>query len=597
MKSLRFKILLFFLIPITMTFIIMLFAMHTQIKGVNRGLTEELSREIINAKAEKIGTWIYQRVSELKVLSENTLIMEMDIEKLKPYMEKFEKMHLDEFESFGISDLSGNKWVSHDGFIDVSKRSYFEQMLKDNRKYTISNPIVSLYNAVPIVVVTHEVRNEKGERVGFIDGAIRLSKLQEIASEVKMKDGIGWLIDGSGNIFTDVKKRSELINIKTLEQWGYKNIPKAIEAMGSGKEGIISLVNNVDKTSYLIHAPIPYTNNWSLGIITSEELIFQETNQLLIIIILLGIFVLLCVIIMAIVFSNYIVKPIRSLQEIMKRTENGQLNIRYEAGNRKDEIAQLGLSYNNMIEKIQILMDRNEEEQTAKRKAELRALQAQIKPHFLYNTLDTIKWMALEYGAKDIAQMTKSLTKLFQISLSKGREVITIEDEITHIKQYLYIQKVRYEDKLNYSIECEESLKKEVIIKLILQPIVENAIYHGIKPKIGTGNIWIRCEREKNNMVLCVINDGVDFEEKRLCELRKSLKSIDKIDKYKDGNKNGTSGYGLLNIQERIRLLYVDKYGIEIFPRQEGGTKVKVTLPIIPLTSMKGEQNVENSNS
>ena len=188
----------------------------------------------------------------------------------------------------------------------------------------------------------------------------------------------------------------------------------------------------------------------------------------------------------------------------------------------ENEIGRLTRSFNIMTEEIQKLMEESEREQQAKRKNELKVLQNQINPHFLYNTLDSIIWMA-EWGKnQEVVEMTSSLAKLLRRSISNQQETVTVEEETAYTETYLRIQKMRYKDKLEYEISIDEEIRQEEVIKLILQPLVENSIYHGIKYKEGKGLIEILGYREGNCMVLQVQDDGIGMDGETLEHILKA---------------------------------------------------------------------------
>ena len=255
----------------------------------------------------------------------------------------------------------------------------------------------------------------------------------------------------------------------------------------------------------------------------------------------------------------------------MQKAENGDLSVRFYGGN-TDEVTKLGQNFNHMIVKIQELLGVVYQEQRSMRKAELNILQQQIKPHFLYNTLDTIQWMAQEKGMDDIVEIVNALSKMFRISISRGKEFISLSEEINHLNSYLTIQKMRYEDKLSYTIESEEHLNKCMMIKLILQPIVENSIYHGIKQKMVNGHVNIRIYEENNMIVMMVSDDGVGLSVERVKELNHALKN--------ETREKGTIGYGIFNVNDRIRLFFGEPYCLR-FIYSENGAIVKVIHPII----------------
>ena len=222
-----------------------------------------------------------------------------------------------------------------------------------------------------------------------------------------------------------------------------------------------------------------------------------------------------------------------------------------------------------MVSKIRFLMDRIYEEEKEKRSAELMVLQAQINPHFLYNTLDNLQWKAYDYDALEIAEMVEALSNFFRISLSNGQEFIPLSEEIKHIENYLFIQEKRYEDILKFTIDFDSSLSEITVIKLIIQPIVENAIYHGIKPKLSSGNIEVSVYEINDYVYISVYDDGVGMDEETLNELRASLNI-----------KNEKFGYGLYNVSQRIKLVYGENSGVEVSSTLGEGTTVLIKIPI-----------------
>uniref|UniRef100_UPI00136CE0CB sensor histidine kinase n=1 Tax=Clostridium sp. C2-6-12 TaxID=2698832 RepID=UPI00136CE0CB len=238
-----------------------------------------------------------------------------------------------------------------------------------------------------------------------------------------------------------------------------------------------------------------------------------------------------------------------------------------------DEVGELGSSFNNMVKEINNLINLVQKEEKSKRIAEMNVLQAQIKPHFMYNTLDTIRWMAEEHNEEDIVEIIEAFTNLLRISLSKGKEMISVQDELNHVQSYLIIQKIRYEDKLDYEIEFDENILDFEVIKLILQPLVENAIYHGIKEKRGNGKISITGKIEGNLLCFTVMDNGKGMEEDVLNRINKMLAGV--------GENKHEIGYGIFNVNERIRMIYGDEYGLKYKSVYGEGTIVELRHPII----------------
>jgi two-component system sensor histidine kinase YesM len=225
-----------------------------------------------------------------------------------------------------------------------------------------------------------------------------------------------------------------------------------------------------------------------------------------------------------------------------------------------------------MIGEIQKLIDMVYREQQSKREAELKTLQEQIKPHFLYNTLDTIQWMAQDHGADDIVRIVGALTNLFRIALSKGKEMIRVSDEVEHVRSYLIIQKARYEDKFDFSIDVDEEVLPFKVLKLTLQPLVENAIYHGIKERRGNGNIRVTASRRDGMLVMRVTDDGVGMSAVKLEYVRALLLTPPSSEK---------DGYGISNVNERIQLSFGRKFGLRFESSPGSGTTVEILHPLV----------------
>lgn len=271
--------------------------------------------------------------------------------------------------------------------------------------------------------------------------------------------------------------------------------------------------------------------------------------------------------------------PIRRLSEMTKQAASGDFAVR-AAEDSDDELTVLNTSFNRMIEKIGNLIEDIRVEQGNLRQAELKLLQAQINPHFLYNTLDSIIWLAEADEKEQVVQMVSALSDFFRTTLSKGRDYISIEEEETHICSYLQIQRLRYRDILEYDIQIPKTLYQHMILKLTLQPLVENALYHGIKNKRGVGHIQVTGWEEEGQMVFHVRDDGIGMTPERLSYVR-ALISGEQPDGDKDKNEGGTSGFGLFNVNQRLKLNYGAAYGLEMDSVYGEWTVAAVTIPII----------------
>lgn len=259
--------------------------------------------------------------------------------------------------------------------------------------------------------------------------------------------------------------------------------------------------------------------------------------------------------------------PVKELCERVQEIRDGDLTVRTPVIAREQEIQVLGEGFEKMVDRINELIDQNRQEQIRLRSTELALLQAQINPHFLYNTLDAIVWLIETQKNDQAVEMVTSLSSFFRSSLSKGRNIITVKEEIQQVRSYLEIQQVRYKDILDYEITVSESLYGYELPKLTLQPLVENALYHGIKLKRGIGRILVEGYDKDDEIILCVSDDGAGMTKERLLEMRSVIRQEKQI------------GFGLSTVHERIRLHFGPEYGLEISSTPSVGTKVTVRIP------------------
>ncbi|MFV0529018.1 MAG: sensor histidine kinase [Lachnospiraceae bacterium] len=261
--------------------------------------------------------------------------------------------------------------------------------------------------------------------------------------------------------------------------------------------------------------------------------------------------------------------PILNMEEMTARIAAGDLEARAESLE-IEEVESLTKSLNVMAGRLQALIDERVSVQQDLQKSEIRALQAQITPHFVYNTFETIVWLAEKQRTKEVVNITMAFTDFFRISLSQGKDFITVQREEQHVRSYLEIQSVRYEDIMSYEIAIEDSLKDFLMLKLLLQPLVENAIYHGLKKKRSRGKIWITgTKREDDTMRFQVEDNGLGMTEERLSQVRKRLQQKQELEE---------GGFGIFNVNQRI-CLYYGGTGLEISSEYGKGTRVSFTLP------------------
>lgn len=304
--------------------------------------------------------------------------------------------------------------------------------------------------------------------------------------------------------------------------------------------------------------------NWIVvGIIPLDELIGQN-KKVTYLIYTFGVACIILAFLFSAFISRSISKPIIKLSKSMNAAGQGNLDV-FIMDDRGDEIGQLTSNFNKMVKKISSLMEEIYEEQRKKRKHELLALQAQIKPHFLYNTLESVCSLIQMGRGNEGYNMVKSLALFYRIVLSKGQNIITLREEIDSVRHYISILKIRYSDKLDYSIEVDENILDRHIIKLSIQPLVENSLYHGIKNKRGKGLIKIVGRAEGDKIIISVVDNGVGF-------------TVEEIDRVLN-EKADKPSFGLKSVDERLKLYFGPVYGIKLTSQQGQGAKVDIVLP------------------
>ena len=445
------------------------------------------------------------------------------------------------------------------GYIDIEDESWYKAALSSVEGVSISSSHVQ--NAIQesyqwVITLSRPLVNYKTKKkdgVFFVD--LNYSAISKLCNNNSLGDkGYIFILDKDGKIVYHPKQ--DLIYGGILSE-NTKQIMKNKSNSFLSEDGSkLYTVSRSDLTGWT-----------TVGVIYTQELM-KNNKQTQILYLLIAMILLLGVTVMSDVISGEITKPIRQLHDSMNLVEEGcfdEANIDVTTDN---EVGNLSESFNIMAERIHALMEQNVYEQKQKRKSELKALQAQINPHFLYNTLDSIIWMS-EGGKNDeVVLMTSALAKLLRQSISNDKEEVSIAEEINYVKSYMLIQKMRYADKLDYSIKIAPEIESTRIVKLTLQPIVENAIYHGLKYKKTKGNISIEGSKLGENACITISDDGVGME----------TETLDRIFKKREQTKS--NGVGVYNVQKRLKLNYGEEYGISYLSRKGVGTMATITLPI-----------------
>lgn len=563
--SLKNKMFLSFCLVILAILLPITILIEIYVKPKNMQQSQENVLNLIEAKSIEIGSWLNQRVSEIRIIHEYPACKSLDFEKCKPYISNLNKVLKENYgnqqETFAIGGMDGKGWVNDKITIDVSNRDYFEIVMNNNMEYIVSRPVVSKSDNKEIFLICYPIVNDNDEKIGFINGSIALDLISKTTDQIDLYNGISWIMYSDG---TPYKVSDEWLENSELETDSLNQIAEYID----NHSGIIDTKAINGKDSLVFYSQVPYAQDWILCTLINKAELNVVSNQVINIIIISAAAILILASIIALAFSESITRPIKILKEQMSEVASGNFDVKY-TGKGRDEISILANVFNKMTNDLKNLMNQVKNIEQQKRQAELRALQSQINPHFLYNTLDTIQWKALKHNATDVADMIQLLSGLFRISLSSGKEMIPLEYEIQHVDNYLQIQQIRYNDKISYHMKIDNLAKKCYIPKIIIQPLVENSIYHGLKPNQHQGNIYIECMIYNDDLQITVEDNGIGIEESRLELLIFNLK-----------NRVESNHYGLYNVNERLLMTYSARCTIQIISEVNVGTKIIIRIPI-----------------
>lgn len=407
-----------------------------------------------------------------------------------------------------------------------------------------------------------------GIKKGVIVAEIREETVKAIIDKGPRLNGTIIILDENNGIVTS----SSTGSYKAAPVESGKIISKieSFEYAGQPEYGASKLVP--DDELLLVYRPLKLSG-WKIVSVVNKNTITDRNQIIAWSMAALLIMVLIISVMVAASISKTFTRPLLELAGLMEQVKSGDLTVRMNI-KRRDEIGVLAESFNHMLTEMQALVKQIYEEQRKIRDAELKALQSQITPHFLYNSLDSITWLLRLAKIEEATKMLTALSSLFSIALSKGREVISIEEEIQHVSSFLVIESMIYSKKFDYSIEVDPEVKKYKTLKLLLQPLVENSIYHGIKPSLGKEFIFISVMEEGSEIVMTVQDTGIGIDPETLARLKAELDN-------NSGEHPVSKGFGLRNVNERIRVFYGRSYRLNIESRAGKGTEITIRIPKI----------------
>ena len=567
--SLRTQILTFYIIGIAVIVIVM---GTTLFYSTSRIITKEVAKTTETA-IDKSGSQLEMYIDRLKglsdLLAENPQICryfgqdhinwkehqndKSDIEALITSILKSDK----EIESIILVGADGRiitneKKLNMNFAGNVREQEWYKDTLKEMMPILTSAKMqeFSMDKNNWVISLGHEIKNEQGQHIGILRIDLKYKAVEAILKDLNLGvKGFAFIMNSKNQVvyhkdtsyFRDNKKRLELLNIIKM---------KDIE---------------LSRLQMLVHRYKLNNTDWLLVGVSTLDSAVQMQNDIIIALWILGTIMLIFALGSSSLFASNVSKPVRKLEKIMTQVEDGIFNADFSIIG-SAEIESLSKHFKSMMKEIQKLMDEIRVKEKSLRLSEIKTLHSQINPHFLYNTLDTIVWMAELGDMAKVVSVSKAMASFFRLSLRGGSELTNVRDELEHVKQYLLIQKERYQDKLSFEIHADESLYDVSIPKIILQPLVENSIYHGIRNLTGMGKIIIEAVKTDNGLIFTVEDNGIGF---------------DVGVPRKNESASLLGGVGLQNVDERIRLYYGDGFGLDITSTIGKGTKVILKLGTI----------------
>ena len=422
--------------------------------------------------------------------------------------------------------------------------SHVQNLVKDDYKW--------------VVTLSRGITNpETGKVEGLLVIDLNYDVINDLCESITLGNkGYVYIIDRKGEIVYHPQQQLILSGVKK----------ELLKEVSNGGTSISHTDENGENKIYT-----PFHSNktgWTIvGVVYTSELAGDE-KEVRTMYIGTACTLILFASILAVLLSARITRPIKQLQAAMKEVQQGKFEQVYIDTGGENEISSLTRSFNKMTERIEELMKNNRKEQAEKRKSELKALQSQINPHFLYNTLDSIIWLIETEDLSQAIKMTSVLARFFRQAIGNSKIYVSVWQELEYTRNYLLIQQMRYKDKVAFRILVDEDVMECAIVKLVLQPLVENALYHGLKYKTTQGNIIITGGREGDFVILKIQDDGIGMSKEALASVFK--------EKVSDKRHNGV---GKKNIEDRLKMHYGPDYGLFVESEEGRGTTVTVTIP------------------
>lgn len=566
-------------IPISLV-ILLIFAVISY--NLSSYIVSENSKSFINETMGLLSNDIDKKLSEFENVT-SKLVMDYDIYNVLSnngsdleYYSKYDKIkqnlnyitdNLSDIRSIFIYPMSQPIIIKSNSNINFNDLNYkntelFKNIINDSTKkfWSISALGVNNQPDGEYLYLMRAIPNIANNAIGIIQIQIFEDSIFRIYKDISFcKGSLIFITDKDGVVISHPDK--DIISKKA-----YPLLSKMVD----GKSG--SFTTTIDEKKYLVIYRTIESNSWKLITIIPVNFMESENSRILYTSLIMMLLSSAFIILISMLISSGIAKPLEKVDKAMECIEKGHFDMKLDFNN-SNEIGKISRRYNTMAAEIKKLMELIRMEEKKKKEAYIQVLQSQIKPHFLYNTLFTIKCLASMNNQEQIENLLGSLINLLMASINKGGEFIKIREEIEYVKNYALIQSYRFGEKLKIIYDIEPKVQECIILKLLIQPIVENSILHGFEGANKEFQIKIIGRIEKNDVVLRIIDNGRGMEDETIKALFQS--------EGKDGHKNVFSGIGIKNVDERIKLHFGDNYGLYYTSKLNKGTEAIIRLPII----------------
>ena len=471
------------------------------------------------------------------------------------------------------SDLVDIRIISHTGETISAQGVYWSDRNDpffanirniDEEEFVVKSPYIDMFNR-NVFSIGKKILSPSLSEPAYLIIDIDVSLLNRIVNDIKLGEkGYVYFTDRAGEV--------KFFPVDTSHPKFIKELMNNDRLLNAEKG---SFEEKVEGNHYPVNFKRSEITGWNIIGVTYADELNADINKIRQLTLVIAVGSLLVVVLISVYLTNILTNPIRDLRRTIKRFADDNLAIRAQVKT-NDEIGQLASSFNDLMNRIQWLVQKTMDDQVKIRKIEMKALQELIKPHFVYNTLDSIIGLLEQERIEEALDLIEALGMFFRTSLSHGKDIILIDAEVEHIRNYFTIQKFRFFNRFDTKVEVDEEILNYETIKLILQPLVENAIYHGVRLMKKKGLIEIRGKEKEGVVVLEVIDNGVGMSAEKVNHINNVLTGVEKTE---DENEY----FGIRNVNERIKLTYGIEYGIYFKSKPNEGTSVTIILPIVKI--------------